>query len=119
MKDRIVRAAEDCFVEYGIKGTTMERIAEKMHVSKRTLYEFFPDEASLLRDCLKERMESSLAALRAEIAASGSLESILRINDSVFAFLNFRGQPPEENSPDRSLSGKYLWKSIVSRWLNS
>lgn len=119
MKDRIVRAAEECFVEYGIKGTTMERIAEKMHVSKRTLYEFFPDKASLLTDCLKERMESSLKALRAEIAASGSLESILRINDSVFAFFELPWQPPEENSPDRSLSGKYLWKSIVSRWLNS
>lgn len=91
MKDRIVHAAEECFVKYGIKGTTMERIAEKMHVSKRTLYEFFPDEASLLRDCLKERMESSLAALRAEIAASGSLESILRINDSVFVFFELPG----------------------------
>ena len=103
MKDRIVRAAEDCFVEYGIKGTTMERIAEKMHVSKRTLYEFFPDEASLLRDCLKERMESSLAALRAEIATSGSLEPILRINDSVFAFFELPG-PAARREFARSVS---------------
>ena len=116
MKDRIVRAAEDCFVEYGIKGTTMERIAEKMHVSKRTLYEFFPDKASLLRDCLKERMESSLAALRAEIAASGSLESILRINDSVFAFFELPG-PAVRREFARSVSVRRArWKSIASRW---
>ena len=80
MKDRIVRAAEECFVEYGIKGTTMERIAEKMHVSKRTLYELFGDKESLLYLALEHWFECKrLERIRVSADAENVLEAMFRV----------------------------------------
>lgn len=46
-KDDILNAAMTVFLEEGLKGARMERIADVASVSKRTLYKYFPDKPAL------------------------------------------------------------------------
>ena len=52
LKDHITTVAADLFSRSGIKRVSMEDVARKSNVSKRTLYEFFKDKESLLIDVL-------------------------------------------------------------------
>ena len=38
LRRRIIGAAAECFLKYGIKNTSMNFISEILHISKRTLY---------------------------------------------------------------------------------
>lgn len=52
LKERIIESASMLFFRNGIKSMTMSDIANKMGVSKRTLYEVFRDKEELLEECL-------------------------------------------------------------------
>ena len=43
LKERIILAAVELFTTNGIKSITMDEIAASLGISKRTLYEVFPD----------------------------------------------------------------------------
>lgn len=47
---RILSAAENSFVNCGYEATTMDGVARDAHVSKRTLYEKFPNKAALFSE---------------------------------------------------------------------
>lgn len=51
LKVKIITAATEAFALKGIKGVTMDEIAASIGISKRTLYEVFPDKEALLRNC--------------------------------------------------------------------
>ena len=48
LRRKIIETAADCFLKYGIKNTTMDFVSEVLHISKRTLYQFFPSKCDLL-----------------------------------------------------------------------
>lgn len=48
VRERIVHAAAELFPQYGIKAVSMDEIARKISISKRTLYEYFTDKEELL-----------------------------------------------------------------------
>src|SRR3954447_16125773 len=50
--DLIVDAVLDLMAEAGINGLTMEAVAERVGISLRTVYRYFPDRASLLTAAL-------------------------------------------------------------------
>lgn len=52
LKERIITTATEAFTSNGIKCITMDDIATKLGISKRTLYEVFADKESLLRECI-------------------------------------------------------------------
>ena len=43
LRERIILAAVELFTTNGIKSITMDEIAASLGISKRTLYEVFPD----------------------------------------------------------------------------
>ncbi|NCC10027.1 MAG: TetR/AcrR family transcriptional regulator [Bacteroidia bacterium] len=51
LKVKIITAATEAFALKGIKSVTMDEIAASLGISKRTLYEVFPDKEALLRNC--------------------------------------------------------------------
>ncbi len=55
IKERILEGAGKLFVTEGIRRVTMDYVAKKLGVSKRTIYENFADKTELLKACL-ERM---------------------------------------------------------------
>lgn len=58
MEQRIVEKAHELFFRYGIKSVTMDDMATKLGMSKKTLYQYFADKHSLVE-----------AVVRKEIAA--------------------------------------------------
>lgn len=55
----IVGAAIDCFLENGYVGTTMDDIAEKAAVARRTIYNQFGSKAALLIAAINDRVVGS------------------------------------------------------------
>ena len=53
VRKRILTEAADLFFRYGIRNITMDDIAEKLCISKRTIYETFKDENELLINCFE------------------------------------------------------------------
>jgi AcrR family transcriptional regulator len=49
-KEQILMAAFDLFSQYGIKRVSMDDIARHLAISKRTIYEAFPDKETLLME---------------------------------------------------------------------
>lgn len=47
-RQRILEAAAELFPQYGIKAVSMDDIAKRLSISKRTLYELFSDKQELL-----------------------------------------------------------------------
>lgn len=78
LKERIVAIAIDAFTKNGIRSVTMDEIASKVGISKRTLYETFEDKQELLVECVRSREEEN-CKLGAQIVAESDnvLEVIL------------------------------------------
>ena len=72
-RSRILAAAERIFVEAGYGATTMAAIARESGMSKKTLYQFFPDKLTIffaiVRDC-----DFSFAAPTKSVNGSGVAE---------------------------------------------
>ena len=51
LRERIILAAVE-YLHKWIKSITMDEIAASLGISKRTLYEVFPDKETLLEECI-------------------------------------------------------------------
>jgi AcrR family transcriptional regulator len=59
----ILRVAEDSFLHYGFKKTGVDAIANRLGISKKTIYKFFPTKVDLLNavvENVKTRLSSAL-----------------------------------------------------------
>ncbi|GAA1486615.1 TetR/AcrR family transcriptional regulator [Brachybacterium fresconis] len=83
-RSAILRAARELFVTEGFDRSSVDAIAARAGVSKRTVYDYFGDKRSLLRAVLEDLGRSLLAAIRsslrdtlAGITATDQLETAL------------------------------------------
>ena len=53
LKGRILEVATTEFRQWGIRAVTMDVIAKTLTISKRTLYEIYPNKEELLLECVK------------------------------------------------------------------
>ncbi len=51
MKIKILEKATDMFLNYGFKSVTMDDIANKMGISKKTIYAHYVNKTKLVEDC--------------------------------------------------------------------
>ena len=56
-KQRIIEQASGMFFKYGIRGITMDEIAESLGMSKRTVYESFSNKEELLQECIEYKYQ--------------------------------------------------------------
>ena len=54
LKDRIINQAGELFVNHGIKRISMDEIASKLGISKRTIYQNFKDKEDLLLQYIRQ-----------------------------------------------------------------
>ncbi len=54
-RDRILTQAEEMFLQYGYSRVTMEEIASALGMSKKTLYRFFANKETILRERVSAR----------------------------------------------------------------
>lgn len=52
-RERILQTSMTLFIKYGIRSITMDRIAEELGISKRTIYELFHDKDDLLLQAIR------------------------------------------------------------------
>lgn len=86
-KKQIIIESTEAFARYGVKGTTMQYLSEMLHISKRTLYGYFPDKITLLHECVRHSVMSSLCRIRIGVASQRSLDALLYVIDSAYELL--------------------------------
>jgi len=80
---RIVGSARDLFLDAGYGGTTMDAVAARCGVSKRTLYRLFPAKTDLFRAMVADHRRSMLALPREAVAGetlADALAAIFRLD---------------------------------------
>ena len=57
MKEKIITVAIDLFSKFGFKSVTIDDIAEKMSVSKETIYAHFPKKETLVETSVMQHFD--------------------------------------------------------------
>ena len=57
MKEKIITVAIDLFSKFGFKSVTIDDIAEKMSVSKKTIYAHFPKKETLVETSVMQHFD--------------------------------------------------------------
>lgn len=80
LKDRITGVTMNSFMAHGIKSVTMDNIAASLGISKRTLYEVFPDKETLLEECIRRRLKEDDEFVNSILSTTDNvMEVILRL----------------------------------------
>lgn len=58
-REAIIMAATQAFQEYGVKGTSMDKLAELANVSKRTVYNHFATKEDLVMHLIAQQFENA------------------------------------------------------------
>ena len=95
MKEDIVKRALNDFMQYGFKTFTMDDLANKMGISKKTLYEHFPSKNDLVETTLDYALEMSCKNADAFVQGEGSvIENVYRNQKKVQEVFNINSDRP-------------------------
>ena len=95
MKEDIVKRALNDFMQYGFKTFTMDDLANKMGMSKKTLYEYFPSKQDLVDACLDYALEMSCTNVTTFVQGEGSvIENVYRKQKKVQEVFNINSDRP-------------------------
>ena len=86
LRRKIIGTAAGCFLKYGIKNTSMDFVSEVLHISKRTLYQFFSSKCDLLEACVAFQLEASRKRIERQCEQSCPIEAIVCMNYGAYAF---------------------------------
>ncbi len=64
MQQIIANRASELFYHYGIKRVAMDDIAKRTGMSKKTVYQFFPDKEALVKSIVEETIEGTEKGMR-------------------------------------------------------
>ena len=95
MKEEIVKRALNDFMQYGFKTFTMDDLASKMGISKKTLYEHFPSKNELVETVLDYALDMSCKNVDAFVQGDGSvIENVYRNQEKVKEIFNINSDRP-------------------------
>ena len=95
MKEEIVKRALNDFMQYGFKTFTMDDLASKMGISKKTLYEHFPYKNDLVEAVLDYALDMSCKNVEAFVQGDGSvIENVYRNQKKVKEIFNINSDRP-------------------------
>ena len=95
MREKILNTANELFLTYGFKSVTMDDIAEKMSISKKTIYAFYKTKSKLVEACVMDVFNAISTGID-QICAVGNnpIEELFEIKDFVLNHLK-----SEQSSP--------------------
>lgn len=77
-EEQILKGAEELFFRYGIKGITMDDVAKHLSMSKRTIYEKFPNKDAIIEILLKQHLKKHLEDFKKfRNSSTNAIEEIL------------------------------------------
>lgn len=95
MKEEIVKRALNDFMQYGFKTFTIDDLASKMGISKKTLYEHFPSKNDLVEAVLDYALDMSCKNVEAFVQGDGSvIENVYRNQEKVKEIFNINSDRP-------------------------
>jgi len=95
MKEEIVKRALNDFMQYGFKTFTMDDLANKMGMSKKTLYEHFSSKSDLVEATLDYALEMSCKNADPFVQGEGSvIENVYRNQKKVQEVFNINSDRP-------------------------
>ena len=95
MKEDIVKRALNDFMQYGFKTFTMDDLANKLGMSKKTLYEYFPSKNDLVEATLDYALEISCKNADTFVQGEGSvIENVYRNHKKVQEVFNINSDRP-------------------------
>jgi len=83
VSERILEVAETLLMRQGIRATTLDQVVERLGISKKTLYDYFPSKDALIEAVLDHfllRMEQQVGQLQASHATDPLLAIIATAN---------------------------------------
>ena len=86
-REAIIQAATQAFQEFGVNGTSMDKLAELANVSKRTVYNHFSTKEDLVMHLIKEQWQSALVDINTEYKSDSPLNE--QLEDLVFQEVSF------------------------------
>jgi Transcriptional regulator len=80
LRQRIIEQSSDLFLQQGIKSITMSDIAQNLGISKRTLYEIFPNKEELLEEVFESYMGRTEKEMKEFLTGSDNvIDTLMRI----------------------------------------
>ncbi len=76
-REAIIQAAKQAFQQYGVNGTSMDKLAELANVSKRTVYNHFSAKEELVMHLIKELWHKTMASIAVSYDADAALQTQL------------------------------------------
>lgn len=84
MKDKILEEAERLFWKYGVRSITMDDIARRLAISKKTIYQHFTDKEDILAQVMRCNMAKDQEVLSCVLIESQTpIHEILAILDEM------------------------------------
>jgi AcrR family transcriptional regulator len=56
VRERILQLSEELFWRYGVKSVTMDDIARELGISKKTIYQHFPDKDAIIEEVISHKL---------------------------------------------------------------
>ena len=95
MKEEIVKRALNDFMQYGFKTFTIDDLASKMGISKKTLYEHFTSKNDLVEAVLDYALDMSCKNVDTFVQGDGSvIENVYRNQKKVKEIFNINSDRP-------------------------
>lgn len=94
MKERILAEAERLFWKYGVRCVTMEDIARKLGISKKTIYQHFSDKEQILYQVIEDKTGRNQSEMNCMVTeTTNPVEEILSV-------LNMMQKQADQISPN-------------------
>lgn len=88
VKERIIQAALSLFWRYGIKSITMDDIAHDQGISKRTIYQHFPDKEAILEHAISHELATQKCEIqKVEEATSNPIDEMLQTSEQMQSYM--------------------------------
>ncbi len=123
MKERILSEAEQLFWKYGVRSVTMEDIARRLGISKKTIYQHFTDKEDILSQVVQFKIvQDQHEVMCTAVEAANPVEEILIVLDmmrkhankvSPNLLIDIQRHYPQAFDLYRQHKEGYIFKSIL------
>lgn len=83
-KLEIIRKSARVFMQFGVKSVTMDDLASKLGVSKKTIYKHFRDKNDLIKQIMKQETEQEKLVCKAcSVESENAIDELIKVNQHV------------------------------------
>jgi len=87
LRDRMIAAAQELFLEDGVEGVSMRKVADKVGVTAPAIYRHFKDKDELLGELINVGLQILQRYLEPALRAEGPLQRLEHLIDRYFDFV--------------------------------